>query len=65
MTNEQPKTVQFTGYVSKQDNDKYVIEIPNFDQIELVKKEMIDIPVFVTVIDLGEEARFIRKEPRE
>jgi hypothetical protein len=55
----QPNTVQFTGYVIKQDNDgdgKYIIEIPNPDQIELVRKKMIDIPVFVTVTGLGDTA---------
>jgi hypothetical protein len=58
--NEQQKTVRFTGYIVKQDNGKYIIEILNPDQIELVRKEMIGIPLFVTVQDLGDKVTYKR-----
>lgn len=53
-----PKTVWFTGFVVKQDNGKYVVEIPTPDQIELVRKKMIDVPLDVRVTELDENALF-------
>ena len=57
---DQPKTVQFTGYVVKQDNGNCVIEIPKPDQIELVSKKLIGVEVFVTVKELDPDTTLYR-----
>ena len=58
---EQPKTVEFTGYVEKQDTGDYVLVIPNPDQEEFVRKKMIDVPVYVKVIELDENTTLFKK----
>ena len=57
-----PKTVWFTGFVVKQENSKYVIEIPTPDQIEFIRKKMINVPLSVTATELDENALFHRTQ---